>query len=90
MDRDPLIDGLRQLVESHTIYRIKGFAKLPAKPMRLVLHGVGRRFDSYFDRRWLPGEAQSTRIVLIGHALDQPTLQAALEAALSAAAVRTA
>ncbi|NUA31467.1 cobalamin biosynthesis protein CobW [Cupriavidus basilensis] len=90
VDRDQLIDGLRRLVESHTIYRIKGFAKLPAKPMRLVLHGVGRRFDSYFDRRWLPGEAQSTRIVLIGQALDQPTLQAALEAALPAAAVRTA
>ena len=77
-------------MERHTIYRIKGFARLPAKPMRLVLHGVGQRFDSYFDRRWLQGEAQSTRIVLIGQDLDQPALQAALEAALNAAAVRTA
>jgi len=85
VEREHLVGALQQLVEQHTIYRVKGFARLPGKPMRLVLHGVGRRFDGYFDRRWQPGEAQATRIVLIGQDLERATLQAALEAALATA-----
>ncbi len=50
VEREQLIGALQQLVAAHTIYRIKGFAALPGKAMRLVLHGVGQRFDSYFDR----------------------------------------
>ncbi|WP_323118203.1 cobalamin biosynthesis protein CobW [Burkholderia alba] len=83
--RDAAIDALRQLVETHTIYRVKGFAALPGAPMRLVIQGVGRRFDSYFDRRWQDGEAGPSRFVLIGEDLDQATLQRALTAALAAA-----
>lgn len=80
--REQAIAALQALVESHTIYRVKGFAALPGAGMRLVVQGVGRRFDSYFDRRWNEGEAAS-RFVLIGEDLDGPTLQAALNAALA-------
>jgi cobalamin biosynthesis protein CobW len=52
--------------------------------MRLVVQGVGKRFDSYFDRRWQAGEAAS-RFVLIGEDLDQRALQEALTVALSRA-----
>jgi cobalamin biosynthesis protein CobW len=75
---------LQVLVEAHTIYRVKGFAALPGAPMRLVVQGVGKRFDSYFDRRWQAGEAAS-RFVLIGEDLDQRALQEALTVALSRA-----
>jgi cobalamin biosynthesis protein CobW len=55
---------------------------------------VGRRFDSYFDRRWQAGEANRSRFVLIGEDLDQPALQrafdAALEVAMAAAAANEA
>jgi len=68
-------------VATQTIYRIKGFVALPDKPMRLVLHGVGKRFDSYFDRRWGVDEIPRTRIVLIGQELDRAVLQRALTAA---------
>ena len=39
------------------------------KPMRLVVQGVGTRFDSYFDRPWRADEARATRLVLIGSGL---------------------
>lgn len=79
VERDTLIAALQALVAQHTIYRVKGFAELPGKPMRLVLHGVGQRFDSYFDRAWRADEARGTRVVLIGQDLDGALLQAALE-----------
>jgi cobalamin biosynthesis protein CobW len=48
-----------------------------------VIQGVGRRFDSYFDRRWQADEAaQASRFVLIGEDLDQTALQRAFDAAL--------
>jgi cobalamin biosynthesis protein CobW len=88
--RDAMIAALQQVVEGHTIYRVKGFAVLPGAAMRLVIQGVGRRFDSYFDRRWQAGEVSGenstttpSRFVLIGEDLDQPALQKALDTALS-------
>jgi cobalamin biosynthesis protein CobW len=50
--------------------------------MRLVIQGVGHRFDSYFDRRWRDDEARASRFVLIGEDLDQALLQRAFDAAL--------
>jgi len=85
--REQAIAALQSLVEHHTIYRVKGFAALPGAAMRLVVQGVGRRFDSYFDRRWSEGEAAS-RFVLIGEDLDRPALQAAFDAALAGAPVQ--
>jgi len=86
--REAAIAALQKLVEQHTIYRVKGFAALPGAPMRLVIQGVGRRFDSYFDRRWREDEtrdaARTSRFVLIGAELDQPALQRAFDAALGA------
>ncbi|MEM5386325.1 cobalamin biosynthesis protein CobW [Paraburkholderia phymatum] len=87
--RDTMIAALRQVVEGHTIYRVKGFAALPGAAMRLVIQGVGRRFDSYFDRRWQAGEIDASsgsalsRFVLIGADLDQRALQRALDEALN-------
>ncbi|MGI4862200.1 MAG: cobalamin biosynthesis protein CobW [Janthinobacterium lividum] len=92
--REPLLAALGALVEAHTIYRVKGFAVLPRAPMRLVVQGVGKRFDSYFDRRWQADElAQrqadparpTSHFVLIGEDLDAARLQQAFDAALAAA-----
>lgn len=85
VERDTLLTQLETIVAEHTVYRIKGFVALPNKPMRLVVHGVGKRFDSYFDRRWSEGEARSTQLVFIGHDLDAAALRAQL---LSAAGAR--
>ncbi len=78
MDRNRLMAVLVELVEQHTLFRIKGFVAIDGKPMRLVVQGVGRRFDSYFDRRWQAQETPHTQLVLIGQHLDEGLLQAAL------------
>lgn len=84
--REAVIAALQSLVEANTIYRVKGFAALPGAPMRLLIQGVGRRFDSYFDRRWREDEmadgTRQSRFVLIGEDLDQAALQRAFDAAL--------
>jgi cobalamin biosynthesis protein CobW len=74
-DRDALVARLRQLVQQHEIYRIKGFLDVPGKPMRLALQGVGERFDAYFDRPWRPNEARRGRLVFIGRDLKQSALE---------------
>ncbi|MGB3494218.1 MAG: cobalamin biosynthesis protein CobW [Elainellaceae cyanobacterium] len=77
-----LVDRLKALVQKQEVYRIKGFVAVPNKPMRLVLQGVGQRFDQFYDRRWQPGELQKTRLVFIGHHLDaQSITQAVVEQA---------
>ncbi|MBV8621298.1 MAG: cobalamin biosynthesis protein CobW [Curvibacter sp.] len=84
-DRTRLLRALADLVDRHEIYRAKGFVALPGAAMRLVVQGVGQRFDSYFDRAWRTDEARQTRLVLIGDHLDAEALQSELGAALAAA-----
>jgi cobalamin biosynthesis protein CobW len=79
-----LLGALNALVVKHGILRVKGFAAVPGKPMRLLIQGVGSRFDKHFDRAWAAGEARSTRLVLIGQALDAGLLESQLRAALTA------
>lgn len=73
-----LIDRLQALVQQHEIYRIKGFVAVPNKAMRLVLQGVGRRFDYFYDRPWKPSEVRQTKLVFIGHGLNQRDVEAAI------------
>jgi len=61
-----LISLLKSMVQSHEIYRIKGFAAVPNKGMRLVVQGVGNRFDTFYDRPWQPSEVHQTSLVFIG------------------------
>ncbi|HHQ2631995.1 TPA: cobalamin biosynthesis protein CobW [Pseudomonas aeruginosa] len=78
-----LLEALGELVERHDILRIKGFAAIPGKPMRLLVQGVGKRFDRHFDRKWLADEARSTRLVVIGQELDQAVIANQLRTALA-------
>ncbi len=80
-DPAPLLDGLRRVAAEHGILRIKGFAAIAGKPMRLVIQGVGGRFQHYFDRDWRPEEQRSTRLVVIGEAgMDEAAIRAQLSA----------
>ena len=64
-----LVEELKAMVKDKEIYRIKGFVHIPNKPMRMVLQGVGDRFDYYFDREWKKEEQRVTRLVIIGKEL---------------------
>lgn len=81
VQREPLLAVLAELVKAQAILRVKGFAALPGKPMRLLVQGVGSRFDHHFDRPWQEGEARRTRLVFIGQELDEAALRAALASA---------
>ncbi len=74
-----LLARLTPAIEDHGILRVKGFANIAGKDMRLVLQGVGARLQHYYDRDWRSGEARETRLVIIGQSgLDRPAIEAAL------------
>ncbi|EAW35314.1 cobalamin biosynthesis protein CobW [Lyngbya sp. PCC 8106] len=73
-----LIEKLKELVQHQEIYRIKGFVDVPNKPMRMVLQGVGNRFDSFYDRLWLSDEPRQTRLVFIGRELNSTQVEQAI------------
>lgn len=82
LDRDfepkNLAARLQELVQKQEIYRIKGFVSVPNKAMRLVIQGVGQRFDYFYDRLWQSAEPRQTRLVFIGRALDSAQIEAAI------------
>jgi len=69
-DIKALVKELTDLVDNNEIYRIKGFVNIPNKSMRMVLQGVGTRFDYYFDRPWKENEIRKTRLVVIGRNVE--------------------
>ena len=69
---------LQVLAHEQDIYRIKGFVAVPNKPMRLVLQGVGTRFDQFYDRLWQPDEAKQTSLVFIGQSLNRAAIESQL------------
>ncbi|WP_415906578.1 cobalamin biosynthesis protein CobW [Neptuniibacter sp. QD72_48] len=81
VDSDKLQAILKGLLSDFNIFRAKGFAALPGKPMRQVMQAVGKRLDVYFDRPWGNDEPK-TQLVFIGKGIDEATIKAALEEAL--------
>jgi cobalamin biosynthesis protein CobW len=69
---------LESLVQQQEIYRVKGFVSVPHKPMRMVVQGVGNRFEQYYDRPWRPNELRQTQLVFIGRRLDEGAIVTAL------------
>ncbi|WP_106203710.1 cobalamin biosynthesis protein CobW [Aliiruegeria haliotis] len=69
------------VIRAHDILRLKGFAAVSGKPMRLTVQAVGPRIDSYFDRPFGATEPRETRLVVIGQAgLDRSAIEKALAA----------
>ena len=65
--------------ETEGVLRIKGFAEVTGKPMRLVVQGVGARIAHHYDRPWKSSEPRDGRLVVIGlKGFDQGAVAAAL------------
>jgi cobalamin biosynthesis protein CobW len=79
-DPEQLRQKLEQLVKEQEIYRIKGFVAVPNKPMRLVIQGVGNRFEQFYDRLWRTDERRATKLVFIGHSIDPEAISRAFSA----------
>ena len=79
-DPKAFAEQVANVIRTHDILRLKGFAAVEGKPMRLTLQAVGPRVDTYFDRPF-GSTARETRLVVIGQAgLDHATIEAALQA----------
>ncbi|MCF7697742.1 cobalamin biosynthesis protein CobW [Loktanella sp. M215] len=71
---------LADVIRTHDILRLKGFASVAGKPMRLTVQAVGPRVDHYFDQP-LGQTPRGARLVVIGEAgLDRAAITAALQA----------
>ena len=83
-DAKQFADQTSEIIRTHNVLRLKGFAAVAGKPMRLTLQAVGTRVDTYFDQPF--GAApRITRLVVIGQAgLDRMAIESALHACISA------
>ena len=78
---DELLGRLRSAIVEHDVLRVKGFAHVPGRDMRLLIQAVGDRIQHYYDRDWREGEDRCTRLVVIGRkGLDEPTVRRMLNA----------
>ncbi len=62
---DDLVERIEALARTQNILRVKGYAAVRGKPMRLLVQGVGARVRRQFDRAWEPGENRQGRLVVI-------------------------
>jgi cobalamin biosynthesis protein CobW len=76
---EALVSRIERAAEASGVLRIKGFAPVEGKPMRLVVQGVGRRVAHHFDRAWKADEPRDGRMVVIGlKGFDLKAVEAAL------------
>jgi len=65
-DPADLAARVRAVAETHDVFRVKGFAPVAGKPMRLLLQAVGARVTHQYDRAWSASEPREGRLVVIG------------------------
>ena len=62
---ESLIKRIETLAETQNILRVKGYAAVKGKPMRLLVQAVGARVRAQYDRPWAPKEMRMGRVVVI-------------------------
>ena len=78
-DVEGLLARLLRAAEFARVLRIKGFAAVRGKPMRLAIQGVGTRFRHHYDQAWPAGAARAGHVVVIGQTgLDRAAIAAAI------------
>ena len=83
-DPADLVARIEAMAKSQNILRVKGYAAVAGKPMRLLVQAVGARVRHQFDRPWAANEARQGRLVVIAEHDD--VNEAAIRAALTEAA----
>ena len=62
-----------------SVLRVKGFAAVAGKPMRLLVQAVGPRISHHYDRAWTAAEGRQGQLVVIGmKGLDRDSITRAL------------
>jgi cobalamin biosynthesis protein CobW len=78
-DPPALTARIAALAENFDVLRVKGFAAVAGKPLRLLVQAVGGRVTHQYDRPWNAGDAREGRLVVIGlKGLDRAAIARAL------------
>jgi cobalamin biosynthesis protein CobW len=78
-DPSALTDRVSALAENFDVLRVKGFAAVADKPLRLLVQAVGPRVMHQYDRPWTASEPREGRLVVIGlKGLDRAAVTRAL------------
>lgn len=64
-DPADLVARITELAEQRNILRVKGYAAVTGKPMRLLVQAVGARVRHQYDRPWTEAEERRGRLVVI-------------------------
>ncbi|MEM7632368.1 MAG: cobalamin biosynthesis protein CobW [Pseudomonadota bacterium] len=64
-DPAELVARIEAMAKAQNILRVKGYAAVTGKPMRLLVQAVGARVRHQFDRPWAANEARQGRLVVI-------------------------
>ena len=62
---EQLVTAIERLANELNILRVKGYASVKGKPMRLLVQAVGARVRHQYDRPWKPDEARVSKVVVI-------------------------
>ena len=65
-DPAALAKRVAAVANAHNVFRVKGFAAVAGKPMRLLVQAVGARVSHQYDRPWTASDARQGRLVVIG------------------------
>jgi cobalamin biosynthesis protein CobW len=78
-DPSNLAARVAALAEEFDVLRVKGFAAVAGKPLRLLVQAVGSRVTHQYDRPWTASELRESRLVVIGlKGLDRAAVTRAL------------
>ncbi|WP_415921275.1 cobalamin biosynthesis protein CobW [Tateyamaria sp. SN6-1] len=80
-DPTDLVARIEAMAKAQNILRVKGYAAVTGKPMRLLVQAVGARVRHQYDRPWAANEARQGRLVVIAEHDDVNA--AAIRAALT-------
>jgi len=74
-----LVQRIAVATEAADVLRVKGFAAVTGKPLRLLVQAVGPRVTHQYDRPWMAAEARHGRLVVIGlKGLNRTAVESAL------------
>ncbi len=62
---EALVARIEALAKAQNILRVKGYANVAGKPMRLLVQAVGARVRHQYDRAWKADEPRQGRLVVI-------------------------
>ncbi len=78
-DPAALVARIAAAAENFDVLRVKGFAAVAEKPMRLLVQAVGTRVTHQYDRPWSASEVRAGQLVVIGlKGLDRAAVTQAL------------